>query len=697
MKFDLNQYIEIHRNSMDLDVPGDHVWANIEQTLQPEKKRRVGFYLKIAAAITLLLGIGYVVNILLGPGQSNENQLAVNAIPDSLRADSTDAYSFQHNLNPATIEEQETSTELIHNPVTEPSVAQNQQPLSQKENANYRVADGTIINAPGGTPPYTYHWGPEGGESPGSDKDGKVYYHNNGELQLVEGGTFTMGRTEQGLSNGTYTVVIDDEKNKDGWGYDQPTQGGFERVNTETYAPIVENDFITATTEPVSTFSIDVDGAAYSNMRRFINDGMLPPPDAVKIEEMINYFNYNYPQPEGPHPFSITTEYGQCPWNAKHQMVMIGLQGEKVEAEELPANNLVFLLDVSGSMEDADKLPLLKSAFKLLVKELREEDRVSIVVYAGAAGVVLPPTSGAHKDNILDALNNLNAGGSTAGGEGIELAYKMAEKHFMKKGNNRVILATDGDFNVGLSDDDGLVKLIEEKRNKGVFLSVLGFGTGNYQDAKMEKIADNGNGNFSYIDNIMEAKKVLVTEMGGTLLTIAKDVKIQIEFNPSKVQAYRLIGYENRLLANRDFNDDTKDAGELGAGHTVTALYEIIPAGTNETVAEEPLKYQRTVLDDTYNNEILTVKFRYKKPNGHKSRLIKKSLQTTQIHPVSNNFKFATSVAEFGLLLRNSKYKGNAGFQQLLQRAKHAKGKDIEGYRSEFVKLVETVSLMQND
>ncbi len=350
--------------------------------------------------------------------------------------------------------------------------------------------------------------------------------------------------------------------------------------NTEQYDHIQENGYLEAMSNPLSTFSIDVDTASYSNVRRFINGSQLPPTDAVRIEEFINYFNYDYPQPDGEHPFSITTEVSTAPWNPAHKLVHIGLQGQQVDKTELPDSNLVFLFDISGSMNDANKLPLLKQGFRLLVEQLTERDRVAIVVYAGAAGLVLPSTSGAEKATILEAIDRLEAGGSTAGGAGIQLAYGQAKENFIPNGNNRIILATDGDFNVGASSDGELVRMIEEKRDDGIFLSILGFGTGNYKDSKMEKLADKGNGNYAYIDTIREAKKVLVSEMAGTLLTIAKDVKIQIEFNPTKVQAYRLIGYENRLLAKEDFTDDSKDAGELGAGHTVTALYEIIPTTT---------------------------------------------------------------------------------------------------------------------
>ena len=467
--------------------------------------------------------------------------------------------------------------------------------------------------------------------------------------------------------------------------------------NTEEYDTIDENPFKVVKNDPLSTFSIDVDTASYSNLRRFINEGRIPPKDAVRIEELINYFTYDYPQPEGDRPFSITTEISNAPWNQKHKLVRVGLQGKKIDTENLPPNNLVFLLDVSGSMNYANKLPLIKSAFRLLVDELTEKDTVSIVVYAGAAGLVLPPTSGNEKDKILGAIEQLDAGGSTAGGEGIKLAYELAKRFYKASGNNRVILATDGDFNVGTSSDAELVRLIENYRDEGIFLTVLGFGTGNFKDAKMEKLANKGNGNYAYIDSLLEAKKVLVTEMGATLLTIAKDVKIQVEFNPAKVQAYRLIGYENRLLAAQDFNDDKKDAGELGAGHSVTALYEVIPVGVETDVNlpdVEDLRYQQNNVDPSaYNSdELMLVKFRYKEPKGTVSKLIQQPVVDggLQFENASNDLKFAAAIAQFGMILRDSEYKGNANFNDVLKLAKESKGVDLEGYRAEFIKMVET-------
>lgn len=472
-------------------------------------------------------------------------------------------------------------------------------------------------------------------------------------------------------------------------------------MNTESYSKIDDNSFKTVKENPLSTFSIDVDRASYSNIRRFINQGSLPPADAVRVEEMINYFTYQYPQPVGKDPFSITTEYTDCPWNKEHKLVHIGFQGKEISMTQASANNLTFLIDVSGSMESADKLDLVKAGLYLLVDQLREQDKVAIVVYAGAAGLVLPPTSGADKEQIKSVIENLTAGGSTAGGAGITLAYKIAKENFITEGNNRVILATDGDFNVGISSEGDLIRLIEEKRKDNIFLTVLGFGTGNYQDSKMEQLADKGNGNYAYVDNILEAKKVFVSELGGTLITIAKDVKIQTEFNPKYVKEYRLVGYENRMLDDEDFNDDKKDAGEIGSGHTVTAIYEIIPANSKEKRSNiDPLKYQNELsVKETgeFQNEVLTIKVRYKNPNEINSNLIKNVVYDIQkpFNETSDNCKFAVSVAEFGMLLRNSEFKGNSNFKDIIELAKNAKGKDNEGYRAEFIRLVESAELIR--
>ena len=464
--------------------------------------------------------------------------------------------------------------------------------------------------------------------------------------------------------------------------------------NTENYSTIRENGFKNAKINPLSTFSIDVDNASYSNVRRFINQGTLPPTDAIRIEEMINYFSYNYPQPSGEHPFNVTTELSHCPWNNDHYLMHVGLKGKSIDKSEMPASNLVFLLDVSGSMSSPNKLPLVKKAFRLLVNELRPTDRVAIVVYAGAAGKVLESTPGDEKNEILKALDRLNAGGSTAGGAGLKLAYKIAGENFIENGNNRIILASDGDFNVGVSSTSEMERLVEKERENGIFMTVLGFGMGNLKDDKMETIADKGNGNYAYIDNIQEARKVFITEFGGTLFTIAKDVKFQLEFNPEHVKSYRLVGYENRLLNDEDFNDDTKDAGEMGAGHTVTALYEIVPVGADyESPSVDPLKYQtsKTISGKT-SNELLTIKLRYKEPKGKKSKLMVLPVRNKLQSKTSDNFRFSAAVASFGMLLRNSEFMGETTVDSVLQLARDSKGNDEEGYRSEFIQLVKTVN-----
>ena len=465
-------------------------------------------------------------------------------------------------------------------------------------------------------------------------------------------------------------------------------------LNREGYDAITENRFLRVVDNPLSTFSIDVDRASYGNMRRFIRQGMFPPHGAVRIEELMNYFEYDYDDPTGKDPFAIHTEVAGCPWSPEHRLVRIGLQGKRIAPDKMPPSNLVFLIDVSGSMQPENKLPLIKAALPMLVMQLRKQDRVAIFVYASAAGQVLESTAGNEKRTILDAIERLESGGSTAGAAGIVGAYEVAQKHFIKNGNNRVILATDGDFNVGVTSDDELVRLIEEKRKSGVFLTVLGVGEGNLQDAKMEKLADHGNGNYAYLDDLMEAQKVLVHEMGGTLFTIAKDVKIQVEFNPARVASYRLIGYENRMLAKEDFADDKKDAGELGSGHTVTALYEIEPAKRERAENATELRYVNVgIKPDAFDSEeIVTVRLRYKKPDGDKSKLLERTAvdKGLAFKDATVDLRFASSVAEFGMLLRDSEFKGGASFDHVIDTARATKGEDVNGYRAEFVELAET-------
>ncbi|MEM7417991.1 MAG: VWA domain-containing protein [Gemmatimonadota bacterium] len=464
-------------------------------------------------------------------------------------------------------------------------------------------------------------------------------------------------------------------------------------ADREAYAYIEENGWLGVETNPLSTFAIDVDRASYANVRRFIDEGRRPPVDAVRIEELINYFPYSDAEPIGDHPLSMAVEVAPAPWESRHLLARIGVKGRSIDLGDVPPSNLVFLIDVSGSMAWANKLTLLKTSLGLLVEHLRPQDRVAIVVYAGAAGLALPSTPGDQRETIEAALADLEAGGSTAGGEGIQLAYAVAAENHIPGGNNRVILATDGDFNVGPSSDGEMIRLIEEKREQGTFLTVLGFGTGNLQDAKMEQIANHGNGNYAYIDSELEARKTLVHEMGGTLVTIAQDVKIQVEFNPARVAAYRLIGYENRLLAAEDFADDTKDAGELGAGHTVTALYEILPVGVEGSadVGEvAPLRYRDTAPRTPDNEELLFAQLRYQNPGGSPSQLLTRPVSDVEpLDATSDDFRFSAAVAAWGMLLRGSSHIGDFDQNGVARLARAAKGTDENGYRSDFLELVD--------
>ncbi len=518
--------------------------------------------------------------------------------------------------------------------------------------------------------------GYRGGVATGS-ADGSVQFLN----ETVNGRVYRRSITPEGTGKG---------------GRVNPTWGV---PGTEQYDPIVENDFLPVRKHPLSTFSIDVDTASYANVRRFINEGRLPPPSAVRIEEMVNYFQYDYPPPEDSEPFAVHLEVARCPWNGKHRLVRIGLKGQEIHRDQRGPTNLVFLLDVSGSMRDENKLPLVKKAMRLLVDQLNEDDRVAIVTYASSAAMVLESTCGDNKPTILDAIDALQAGGSTHGSAGIQLAYDHASLHFEQEGTNRVILATDGDLNVGITEDDDLVRLIKQKAKTGVFLTVLGFGTGNLKDSKLEKLADKGNGAYAYVDNLREAWRVLVEQISGSLVTIAKDVKIQIEFNPAEVASYRLIGYENRVLAARDFDNDKKDAGEIGAGHTVTALYEIVPAGRERElrVADRPLKYQRPaeeppteLTEAAESGELLTLRLCYKKPDGDKSKLVEHVAEDSgkRLGEASADFQFAAAVAAFGMVLRNSQYQGEATLAAVEEYALSGVGDDPGGYRTEFVDLV---------
>ena len=466
-----------------------------------------------------------------------------------------------------------------------------------------------------------------------------------------------------------------------------PSQSHF---NRESYNHTPENSFITTLNDPLSTFSIDVDTASYSNIRRFIQSGHLPPVGAVRIEEMINYFSYNYPEPKSV-PFSISTELGPCPWQPENKLIRIGIKAKDLDEKQLPPSNLVFLIDISGSMNHANKLPLLKKSILMLTEKLSKNDRIAIVVYAGSDRIVLRPTPGNKKDVIRKAIQELTSGGSTHASSGIQTAYDLALQSFMPGGNNRIILASDGDFNVGITSRGELEQLIAEKKESGVYLTVLGFGMGNFHDDTMEILADKGNGNYAYIDSLLEAKKVLIKERASTLFALANDVKLQVEFNPAKVGGYRLLGYENRALADEDFNNDKKDAGEIGIGHTVTALYEIIPAGSKSIPLVDPLKYQEVVHTNQPSEEILTVKLRYKPLGGKESLLLSHSLDDNRnvLEKTSLDFRFATAVAGYGLLLRHSDYGGRMNYPELITLARSGRGKDHEGYRAEFIRLLE--------
>lgn len=463
----------------------------------------------------------------------------------------------------------------------------------------------------------------------------------------------------------------------------------------ESYKSNLENGFSSVKDNPLSTFSTDVDAASYSNVRRYINNGELPPKDAVRVEEMINYFSYNLAGPTNADPVAIHTELSAAPWNPKHRLLRIGLKAKTIDESHLPPSNLVFLLDVSGSMADANKLPLVKSAMKMLVDKLRPQDRVAIVVYSGQAGLKLPSTAGDHKETIKDAIDALYADGSTAGGAGIKMAYRIARQNFMPNGNNRIIMATDGDFNVGDSSDGDMETLISRERDSHVALSIMGVGMGNLKDSKMETLADKGNGNYAYIDNITEARKTLIEDFGGTLFTVAKDVKLQVEFNPAAVQSYRLLGYEDRMLNKEDFNNDKKDAGDMGSGHTVTAFYEVIPTGVKDDYnSVDPLKYQKNdaVRSASPNDELMTIKFRYKQPDGDVSKMVSTVVKNTpkSFNQTTADFRFAAAVAEFGMLIKDSQFKQQATFDQAISIAKTAKADDRDGYRSEFVRLAES-------
>lgn len=698
----------------EFEVPSE-VWNNVEKFLDEEDNKKRGFvWWKIAAAVIILIGIS---SIFLLDSESLKKNRSVKKETEKKESSKPEEQlkpeesTIDNNKKIASIKPEIGTQDSLKISTPTPFLTASTTITSSGATINLTANGGVTyswtpslsatFNSPVQTGTYSLSVTNSNSAATYSNSIGNQGFMSFTAPSGIDGSSVNVGRIN-GVIDGVYLSehlptkrMIPYETLKESgnqWMGDGEVDGGGSQ-----YDAFVENDFLRTSEAPQSTFSIDVDGASYSDVRGSINRGELPNINSVRIEEFVNYFPYSYDEPKGNDPFSIHSEVGACPWNENHRLLKVGIKGRSIEKTDLPKNNLVFLLDVSGSMESPEKLELLKKGFRLLVNELREEDKVSICVYAGAAGLVLPPTSGANKDKILDALNNLKAGGSTAGGQGIELAYATAAKNFQQNGNNRVILATDGDFNVGISNDDALVDLIEEKRKSGVFLTVLGFGHDNFQSSKMEKLANNGNGNFSFIDNILEAKKVLVTEMGATLQTIAKDVKIQMEFNPEHVSAYRLIGYENRLLQNEDFSNDTIDAGELGAGHTVTAIYELIPASSKEEASKsgEELKYSSTTYtaNGQFSGELATMKFRYKEPNGTVSKLIEQPIATSEAK-LSEDFEFVQAVVEFGLILRNSKYAGTSNFEDIINRAQRSKGTDPYGYRNEFILMVEKAKLL---
>lgn len=633
MNDDLLKYIRENKSEMDLFTPPNHTFEQVEMELKKKQrvKRLIPFFASVAAVLLLIV---LVPNLF----ENNSNSELVELETSSDFETSTDSTP------------RISRTEDIH--------------WYNNQLITYRNKD----------------------KSPtvSTNSDGLGVTYNIGDIAYANA-CYSIA-TDRGRIN-THDYVADGE--------DRILQYEVDRYY-EQYDKFDENKFETPLAKPLSTFGIDVDGAAYSNVRRFIQAGYLPPKDAVKIEEMVNYFNYDFTEPKSNEPFSITTEVSECPWKENNVLMEVGLKAKSIEMGEEQANNLVFLVDVSGSMDQPNKLPLLKKSLRLLVNQMQEDDFITIVTYAGASGLALPTTSGANKEAILDAIEKMTAGGSTAGEAGINLAYHMATQSFLEDGNNRVILATDGDFNVGVSNDYELTELIKKKKKSGVYLSVLGFGTGNLQSSKMEKLADNGNGNYYYLDNLNEAKKVLVDELGGTLVTVADDVKLQIEFNPEKVKSYRLLGYENRLLKEKDFDDDEKDAGDLGAGHSVIALYELELMDSLEIHSSNDLRYQKKQKNPSkkINEELAVVSCRYKNPGETKSKLMECIIDSEIQMELPGDIGFASAVAEFALLLRESDYRGNASFDAVIERAQRYKGRDIHGYRAEFIELVKRAKIL---
>lgn len=692
-------------------TPPDSVWDNIEQTLDKEKRRKLPLWILYsagaAASLAILVAAWFVYN-----GATETPLIAKNEAYDSTRQYYTENEDLpeitQVEINKTNTSDEDKNTSAHKNNHTKTitvadssavytTITTTNGALSNTSNTNtWSFGNGT--NTLGAT---SYNYTAPIGTYTINQNLTSGFTHDLNLAPALEGtvsfewnitdGRFDKGLLQEDAGNLAKSLTTNLEMYSDSvvwdFGYEEPE-------SFESYAPLIENEYVSPFSEPLSTFSIDVDNASYSNARRMIEGGEKPPKDAIRIEEFINYFDYDYVAPKGEVPFNIYMETASCPWNKNTQIVAIGLQGKEAERSTLPASNLVFLIDVSGSMEEENKLPLVKKTLKLLVDQMGPKDRISVVTYAGAAGLALPSTACSEKQAIKSAIDNLDAGGSTAGGEGLELAYKIAGENYVKNGNNRIILVTDGDFNVGLHSDEDMETLIEQKRQEKVFLTVCGFGMGNYKDSKMEILADKGNGNYYYIDNFKESKKVFVTDLTGTLFTIAKDVKIQVEFNPKFVKAYRLIGYENRKMPPQDFDDDTKDAGELGAGHTVTALYEIIPVGSTQNIEGFfDLKYQETERKTTlkdYGNELLTAKLRYKNPNQDVSKLLVQTLvnNNQSYEKASDNLRFACGVTTYAMLLRDSKFKGDATYTLAKQLLQSTRLNIANGYREELLNLI---------
>lgn len=662
----------------------DKIWNEIEQKLDRKPTKKVFPFWKyagIAAAVLVFVSLG--IQFMNNQPEKEEHlpietekrivvdEKKAKEILDEQTESREDVYAYEN------VEDLEEKSVKGETHFTEVEVKKDEVPTKALKTSQEDFDDSTTSGRADKETDYGYGELKSGGRQTGkaeepSQSQGTAGHYNNSQIANFSSRTKYVSKR-----------ISDNDRER------------FYQSNTESYKSFQENPFESAKSNPVSTFSIDVDNASYTNIRRFINNGQTVPKDAVRIEEMINFFKYDYAQPKRKHPFAIHTEYSDAPWNPNHKLLRIALKGEEIPTDKLPKSNFVFLVDVSGSMDSPNKLPLLKSSMKVLLDELRDDDRVSIVYYASGTGVLLEPTKASDKKKIVDAIDNMRAGGGTSGAAGLDLAYEMAEKYFVKNGNNRIILATDGDFNIGKSSDEEMQELIEEKRKSGVYLTCLGFGMGNYKDSKLMTLSKKGNGNYAYIDNMQEANRFLGKEFKGSMFTIAKDVKIQIEFNPAHVQAYRLIGYESRKLRNEDFTNDAIDAGELGSGHTVTALYEVIPTGVESDFYSQSteLKYTKNIASGNFKDELATVKFRYKKPDKNKSIEMVQAVnnQSVNLTKASKDFKFASAVAWFGLKLRDSKLITNKESKDIVKLAKQGIQNDEDGYKAEFIRLVESV------